>query len=159
MSSSSSYSPNRHEQQLSGQQQQQLSDQQQHLSGQQQQQQSQLDVVAYMSAVRAAGFCRPLPHTISLLEAAFNRHGGEGVLSVAYTAITNLKYVDRSMRLHGVEQQQQQERSVLSRANELFEWILAKGISPSVQTMVRCGIATDQTISMLYYTMLLIKPV
>jgi hypothetical protein len=66
------------------------------------------------------------------------------VLSVAYTAITNLKYVDRSMRLHGVEQQQQ-ERSVLSRASELFEWILAKGISPSVQTMVRCGIATDQT--------------
>ena len=112
-----------------------------------------------MSAVRAAGFCRPLSHTISLLEAAFNRHGGEGVLSVAYTAITNLKYVDRSMRLHGVEQQEQQERSVISRASELFEWILAKGISPSVQTMVRYGTATDQTISMLYYTMLLIKPV
>jgi hypothetical protein len=93
-----------------------------------------------MSAVRAAGFCRPLSHTISLLEAAFNTHGGKGVLSVAYTAITNLKYVDRSMRLHGVEQQQEeqeeQERSVLSRASELFEWILAKGISPSVQTMV-----------------------
>jgi len=114
-----------------------------------------LDVVAYMSAVRAAGFCRPLSHTILLLEDAFDRYGEE-VLSVAYTAITNLKYIDRPLRkmhgvdkgegsiirMHGVDKDVDKgvdkgEGSIISRAAAMLDWIVAKDITPSVQTMVR----------------------
>jgi hypothetical protein len=84
------------------------------------------DNVVFINGVRAAGFCRPWSTTLRILEQAY-KELGELFRPVADTAITNLKYQERGS---------EQSLSSVSRAWELLEWMMTKGIQPSSKTMV-----------------------
>ena len=85
------------------------------------------DIVTYMNGVRAAGFCRPWSSSLKILKECSSHLGGENVLPVVNTIITNLKYHDRL----SVE-----SSTSVVKAQEMLFWILTQGLQPSTQTMV-----------------------
>ncbi len=89
------------------------------------------DVVMYNNAVRAASFARPWNYTLYLLEQArLQTQKPSPVLlwsqlpAIINTAMTNLKYF--KLRRDDV---------VMNRANDLLDWMLAKSLTPTAQTL------------------------
>ena len=85
------------------------------------------DLVTYMNGVRAAGFCRPWSSSLKILKECSSHLGGENILPVVNTIITNLKYHDR----FSIE-----SSTSVVKAQEILFWILTQGLQPSSQTMV-----------------------
>jgi hypothetical protein len=90
------------------------------------------DSVAFKNGIRAAGFCRSWERTLEILQDAHTQLL-ENVQSVAHTAVTNLKYYERSSA---------SSVSAVNRSWEIMRWLTEKGILPSEKTMVSKWTAT-----------------
>lgn len=87
-----------------------------------------MDAVAYSCAIRAAGSLQQsLRHDLEILDDAFS-HIGNRSLSVAHTAMTNCKYERTDNRNSSI--------NAFQKCQNIFDWIISKGIAPSEKTMV-----------------------
>ena len=89
-----------------------------------------MDAVAYSCAMRAAvGTSKQsLPNILEILDDAF-AHIGNRSLTVAHTAMTNCKY-------EFVDTKTSATRAAFLKCQNIFDWIMRNGISPTEKTMV-----------------------
>ena len=89
-----------------------------------------LDAVAYSCAMRAAAGTskQSLPSILEILDDAF-AHIGNRSLTVAHTAMTNCKY-------EFVDTKTSATRAAFLKCQNIFDWIMRNGISPTEKTMV-----------------------
>lgn len=90
-----------------------------------------IDVIAYMSLVRAIGHVRDWKSTIEVLNESY-RMFGNGVLPIAHTAIINLKYYDVH---HHTSESMYSEMHLIDKAYSLLDWLTEQEIPMTSQTM------------------------
>lgn len=86
-----------------------------------------LDEVAYVCGVRAAGFIFPWEATMEITAKALSELGPEGVLSVAHTAMTNLRYI--------AFETARERRNAIAQAKDMVNWLSSAGVPLSGQTL------------------------
>ena len=89
-----------------------------------------LDTIAYMAYIRAVGFVLPWKATFAILDVAYETLGST-VISVAETAMINLKYRDYSRRWSG----DTGEESPVEKVAQVINWLEERDLDPTSKTM------------------------
>ena len=89
-----------------------------------------MDVIVFVCAIRAAGYCKPWEYTIQLLDKSYELFSNNS-LQVANTAMINLKYIEDVSRVKNVV-----FKSVIQKCEDILQWIVKNNIRPTEQTMV-----------------------